>query len=71
MNKLLVVVPYKFWFVQYQHYKKCTRLANSCSRKYILGIVSSIDRTCVSFTSLNVKTRFDSSAVAGSRMAST
>ena len=39
MNKLLVVVPYKLWFLQYQHYKRSTMLANSCSRKYILAIV--------------------------------
>ena len=39
MNNLLVVVPYKLWFLQYQHYKSSTRLANSCSRKYIVGIV--------------------------------
>ena len=41
MNKLLVVVPYKLWFLQQQHYKRFTRftrLANSCSRN-ILGIV--------------------------------
>ena len=36
MNNLLVVVPYKLWFLQY---KSSTGLANSCSRKYILGIV--------------------------------
>ena len=36
MNKLLVVVPYKLWFLQYQRF---TRLANSCSREYIPGIV--------------------------------
>ena len=43
MDNLLVVVPYKLWFFNavatLQVRALYTRLANSCSRKYILGIV--------------------------------
>ena len=39
MNKVLVVMPYKLWFLQQQHYKRSSQLASSCSRKLILGTV--------------------------------